>query len=217
MASRGDTTASFWSPRPAAGNGCAASGPVTVEGSISRPLNCASTRAGSSALAARGARRAAFASADMLSLGVSSAPTAASTTSGSSKPCSVPGGRRCSSLPAWHASDRRGTGRACCRRVRRRSVVQGVVPSARRAPAFSVSVETVASRRFFVEASRRGRDCVDTAESAIEKRAVVAGAGAGTARQCHWNFSRPHCRMASTATEAILRRFSGFKTTRRAA
>jgi hypothetical protein len=59
---------------------------------------------------------------------------------------------------------------------------------AARASLFSVSVETVFARRF-VELARVVRDCVDAAESAIEKEAVVAGRRAPyTATKCHQFF-----------------------------
>jgi len=157
---------------------CDASAPATAGGSISNnPPSCAGVAPGSSAVAARGARRAALPSGDAPSALASSAPTAASTTSGNSKPCSVPwrisifiassvarvgsSGNRSSVLSS------RETSLSCARRCAERAA---------RASFFSVSVETVASRRFF-EAARPGRDCLDTAESAIEKKAVVAGSG----------------------------------------
>ena len=74
---------------------------------------------------------------------------------------------------------------------------------AARASLFSVSVETVFARGF-VELARGGRDCVDAAESAIEKVRSSPATGRRIPLHNAINFSRPHCRTAAHARRSQL-------------
>jgi hypothetical protein len=116
---------------------------VASAASVSNPLNCAFTGAGSSVFAARGARRAARASSDAPSASI--APTAANTTSGNSKPCNVPCRTSifiASSVARVGSSGNRS--RVLSSREASLSCARRCAERAARASLFSVSVETVA-------------------------------------------------------------------------